>query len=56
MSDQRVSLLDVQDEAVVPAAVPTELPLEEVARQVRHDARREAGKYLDETSVPKGGE
>ena len=56
MSDQRVTLMDLQEEAVVPTAVPSELPLEEVAKQVRHDARRESGKYLDETSVPKGGE
>jgi hypothetical protein len=44
--------------AAPPGAPPTVevVPLAEVLRQIRVDSRREPRRYLDETTVPFGGD
>jgi hypothetical protein len=52
---QRVSQVTNVPQAVLSG--PREvLPLATVLRQIRRDAHREPRKYLDETTVPFGGE
>ena len=42
--------------ALVPPATPEVVPLPEVLRQIGRDSRKNPGQYLDETTVPFGGE
>jgi hypothetical protein len=46
----------VHTETAAPAAIPEVLPVPEVLRQIRRDSRRDPQQYLDETTVPFGGE
>ena len=53
-------LASQQAPAASPAAPPDDavevVPLPEVLRQIGRDSRKDALQYLDETSVPLGGE
>jgi len=40
----------------VPAVAPEIVPLPEILRQITRDSRSKPAEYLDETTVPYGGE
>ena len=46
----------VQTEDTATQTPKTESPLETIVNLIRRDSREETGRYLEETTVPHGGE